>query len=132
MANALRRSDLVLPQLSYQIIGILFSVYNELGSGHHERYYQRGVAQALKESNLPPKEQVSFPLRFRGTPIGRYQLDFLIDGKVVLEIKKGGNFSKRHIDQVLQYLRGTNLKLAILANFAESGVKFKRLINFET
>ncbi|MBI3627712.1 MAG: GxxExxY protein [Candidatus Sungbacteria bacterium] len=131
MVNSVRRPDLIFPQLSYQIIGILFSVYNELGPGHHERYYQRSVAQALREIKLPFKEQVSFPLKFRTALIGRYQLDFLVDEKIVLELKKGDNFSKRHIDQVLQYLKSTNLKLAILANFAKSGVKFKRIINFE-
>jgi GxxExxY protein len=129
--TSLRKSDIFYPELSYQIVGILFSVYNELGPGHHERYYQRAVAQLLKESGLNFQEQRSIPTKFRGTYIGRSQLDFIIENKIVLEIKKGSRFSKRHIDQVLQYLKDTKLRLAILATFKQEGVVFKRIVNFE-
>jgi GxxExxY protein len=57
------------------------------------------------------------------------RLDFLIDKKGVVELKKGNYFSKSHIDQVLEYLRCKQLKLAILINFGSQGVVFKRIIN---
>ena len=62
--------------------------------------------------------------------IGKRILDFLVEGKIVVEIKKGNRFSKSHIDQVLEYLKINNLKLAILINFGSEGVMFKRIINF--
>lgn len=125
------RTDLIYPELSYQIVGALYSVYNALGPGHHEKYYQRAVAGALKDIGLDFKEQVSIPLKFKGASIGRYQLDFLVDNKIVLELKKGDKFSKRNIDQVLQYLKSSGLRLAILANFSSDKVSFKRIVNFE-
>ena len=73
---------------------------------------------------------MSFPLRYSGKIIGRKVLDFVIDDKIVVEIKKGDRFSKSHIDQVLEYLKTNNLKLAILINFGNSGVTFKRIVNF--
>jgi GxxExxY protein len=57
-------------------------------------------------------------------------LDFLVENKIVVEIKKGNRFSKRHIDQVIEYLKASNLKLAILINFGTQGVTFKRIVNF--
>ena len=62
--------------------------------------------------------------------IGKRILDFLVEEKIVVEIKKGNRFSKSHIDQVLEYLKINNLKLAILINFGSEGVMFKRIINF--
>jgi GxxExxY protein len=124
------KKDLIYPELSYQIIGILFEVYNQLGSGYHEKYYQRAIATELKRCSLSFREQVFIPLRFKKDIIGRQYLDFLIEGKVILEIKKGDRFSKRNIEQVLNYLKATGLKLGILANFGSKELKFKRIINF--
>jgi len=125
----LKRQDLIYPELSYQIIGILFEVYNQLGSGYHEKYYQKAVALQLKENKVSFKEQVYTPLIFKEEIIGKNFLDFLIEDKIILEIKKGDRFSKKHIEQILNYLKTTNLKLGILANFGLKDLKFKRIVN---
>lgn len=125
----LERKDLVYPELSYKIIGILFDVYNELGFGYHERHYQRAIFEILKEKNIKFKEQVYMPINFRNKIIGKHFLDFLIEDKIILEIKKDNRFSKRHIDQVNSYLKFSDKKLAILVNFDKNGVKSKRLVN---
>ncbi len=130
--DKLRRKDLIYPELSYQIIGGLFEVHNNLGSGHHEKYYQRALASELKRCKLSFKEQVYTPLIFKGEKIGDYYLDFLIEGKIVLEIKKGDRFSKKHINQVFSYLKAKNLKLGIVANFGLNELRFKRIINFDS
>ena len=127
----MNRIDLVYPELSYKVVGILFSVFNEVGYGYQEKYYQRAIAQALQESGIKFKEQVSAPLEFRGKIIGRYFVDFLIDDKIVLEIKRGDRFLKTNIDQVYAYLKRFNLKLGILINFTKSGLKFKRIVNIK-
>ena len=124
------RNDLVLPETSYTIIGCAFDVYNELGHGHHEKYYQRALAEALTDAKLRIKQQVYYPLQYHDKIIGKQFLDFLVEEKIIIEIKKDGGYSKRHIDQVLQYLARTNLSLAILINFGNQGVSFKRIINF--
>jgi GxxExxY protein len=132
MRKTIGRKDLVYPELSYQIVGILFEVYNQLGAGYHEKYYQRAIATELKRCNLSFKEQVFIPLHFKNEIIGRQYLDFLIEGKIVLEIKKGDRFSKRNIDQILEYLKVTGLKLGILANFGSKDLKFKRIVNLNS
>jgi GxxExxY protein len=98
----LKRNDLVYPELSYKIIGCAFDVYNFLGYGHHEKYYQRGLAEALLAKKLRFKQQVYFPLKYRQKIIGKTFLDFLVEEKIVIEIKKGERFSKTNIDQVLE------------------------------
>ncbi|MBI2012878.1 MAG: GxxExxY protein [Candidatus Colwellbacteria bacterium] len=119
---------LVEKELSYKIAGALFEVYNNLGGGYQEKYYQRAVAQELKNRDIKFIEQVQVPLKFKGSSVGRYFLDFLIEEKVILEIKVADKFYPRDIKQVLAYLKTANLDLGILANFTRSGLKLKRIL----
>lgn len=130
MKKVIRRKDLIYPELSYKIIGSAFDVYNELGGGHQEKYYQRSLAESFLKNNLNFKEQLSCPITYNGKIIGRRFLDFLVEDKIIVELKKGVRFSKSHIDQVLEYLKINGLKLAILITFGNEGVIFKRIVNF--
>lgn len=125
----LKRKDLLYPELSYKIVGVLFSVFNELGYQYQEKYYQRVVARCLGDLGISFKEQLSSPIEFRGQLIGRYIFDFLVDDKIILEIKRGDGFSITDIRQVLGYLKKSGLKLGILDRFSSRGLKFKRIIN---
>jgi GxxExxY protein len=132
MKAELKRNDLVYPELSYTIIGCAFEVYNELGYGHAEKFYQKAMALSLKKAGLQFKEQVHTPLKFQNEVIGRMYLDFLVEDKVVVELKKNARFSKSNIDQVNQYLITGNYSLALLINFSSDGVIHKRLVNINT
>ncbi len=124
-----KRNDLIYPELSYKINGILFDVYNELWPGHKEKYYQTAVYEALIQNNFKIEKELYIPVRYKGVKVGKYYLDFLIDNKIVLEIKKGDYFRKTNIEQVYQYLVATDLGLGILAQFTGSGVRTKRILN---
>ncbi len=128
----LRRTDLIEPELSYRIVGILFQVYNELGSGHLERVYQRAVRDALTRAGIAFQEQVAISVRFKERVIGRFLCDFLIESKVLLELKIGNRFTPRNIQQVTSYLKSLQFPLAILANFGRDGVIFKRILNLHS
>ena len=127
----LKRNDLIYPELSYQLIGILFEIFRQLGGSFQEKYYQRAIALELKKCNLGFKEQLFLPLYYKEEKIGKYYLDFLIENKIVLEIKKDKRFSKKDIEQIVAYLKTSNLKLGILANFTKDGLKFKRILNIK-
>lgn len=128
---ATAKEELVYPELSYAIIGILFDVYNKLGYGHKEIVYQRAIAASLKNIGLEFKEQVYAPVIFKNTVVGKNFFDFLIDNKVVLEIKRGNYFCKSHIEQIYQYLVVGNLKLGILIYFSPTKLHFKRIVNIK-
>jgi GxxExxY protein len=129
MKPIVRRNDLVYPELSYEIVGCAYEVWDELGFGHSEKIYQKSFAIVLRTKNKKFQEQVYYSLKFRDEIVGKGFLDFLIDDKIIIELKKDGNFSKTNIEQVLNYLKLSNLKLAILINFTKEGVKFKRIVN---
>jgi GxxExxY protein len=129
MKPVLRRDDLVYPELSYEIIGCAYEVLDELGPGHMEKIYQKALAIVLSTKNIKFKEQVYYPVKFRSKLIGKGFLDFLIEEKIIVELKKDNRFSKTNIEQVFNYLKLSGLSLAILINFTKEGIKFKRIIN---
>ncbi len=112
-APHVRRSDLLYPELSFTLIGILFDVDNQLGRGHKENYYENAVAVALEAKGVRYERQVYAPLEYNGAVVGKYFFDFLIEEKIVLELKQGTFFSKTNIDQVYAYLKVNNLKLVL-------------------
>lgn len=127
--SKLRRNDLIYPDLSYKIVGVLYDVYNEIGGGYREKYYQKATSIALSRANIIFKEQVYLLVSYKASKIGSQYLDFLIENKIILEIKVGENFVRRNIQQVYEYLKANGLKLGILANFTKTGLRYKRIIN---
>lgn len=116
-------------ELSYKIMGILFSVHSQLGNRYQEKYYQRAIEEALKESGLQYGKELEVDLRYNNKRIGKYFLDFLIEGTLILEIKAVPNFRPKDFTQVLAYLRANNLELGILANFRTERLVYKRILN---
>ncbi len=125
----LTRSDLVEPELSYKIVGVLYDVYNELGFGHREIVYGRALATAFSKAGIKFSEQVACDIRFDNQIVGKHFFDFLVENRIILEIKRGDRFLKNNFNQVVSYLQTSHLPLAILANFTSNGVSFKRVLN---
>lgn len=124
-----KKDTVIYPALSYKIVGMLYNIHNFIGGAHKEKFLQSAVEEELRKNNLPYKKELYSPLLYNDKVIGRYFLDFLIDDKIILELKKGERFSKIDIDQVLAYLKVKQLKLGLLANFTHSKVRIKRIIN---
>lgn len=123
--------DIIYPELSYKIIGVLFEVYNKFGYSYPEKYLQRAIEEALKTNKISFEKEKKVDLYFDEKKIGNHFVDFVIDGKVILEIKKGFKLSTADIKQVLMYLRSLNLKLGILVYFNSEKLLYKRIVNSE-
>jgi len=123
------RDKIIHKELSYEIVGILYDVYNELGFGYSEKIYEIAIAKELAAKGKQFKRQASFIISYKGECVGRYYLDFIIENKIVLELKRGNYFSKKNIEQIKGYLAATKMKLAILAQFTANGVKIFRAFN---
>lgn len=114
--------------LSYQIVGILINVYNKLGPGLREIQYQRALKREFSRHGLSFIEQVKLDLDYYGISLGTYRLDFLIENKIVLEIKSKAFFSVTDVRQVIAYLKKSHIDLGILAGFGGRSLKFKRIL----
>jgi len=122
-------AELIFSKLSYKIIGLLYDVYNKLQYGHKEKIYQKALIEELKQAKINFVRELYFPIYFKGKVISCYYFDFLIDSKIVLELKVANNFYQKDINQLLSYLKYKGYKLGILVIFTKDGLKYKRLVN---
>lgn len=120
---------IIYPELSYKLMRILFKIHRRLGNNYQEKYYQRAIEVELKKNNLPYKKEVLIKLYYANNNISQYFLDFIIDGKIVLEIKTVPFLKEEYYKQLLAYLDATNLKLGIIVNFRTKRLTYKRLVN---
>lgn len=117
------------PELSYEIVGALLEVNKDLGPGHPEKIYQRAMAEELRRRAIHFQEQFPIKIVYKDLRIGIYYADFVIDGKIVVELKTDRFFTRKNIDQIMGYLTVLKLRLGILANFTRNGLEYKRIIN---
>lgn len=127
--NPKTSKKVIFPELSYKIMGCLFDVYKTVGGGHRESYYQNAIKKAFIDQKINFQEQLYLPLKYKNTHVGKLFFDFLIEDKIILEIKVGQYFKKSNLEQVIDYLKTSNLKLGIIANFTREGVKSYRVLN---
>ncbi|MEX2028569.1 MAG: GxxExxY protein [Candidatus Curtissbacteria bacterium] len=120
---------LIHSDLSYKVMGILYEVHNKLGSSRQEKHYQRALELELVDCGLPFEREKKIVLDYKGKKIGDYFLDFVIDGKIVLELKAKDFYTSKDINQVISYLKTLNLHLGILVNFRSDRLKYRRVIN---
>ncbi|MFA5272051.1 MAG: GxxExxY protein [Candidatus Omnitrophota bacterium] len=114
--------------LTYQIIGALYCVHNDLGHVHKENIYHNAVAIELRDRHINFEEEKSLLIKYKDKPVGHYRPDFIIDDKVVLEIKAVPTMVKEMADQAFYYIKGTKYKLVLLANFGTKRLIVKRRI----
>lgn len=129
MTKLISTREIAYPELSYKVVGLIFKIHNELGAGLREKSYEDALELAFKNEGLNYKRQIHCPIYFNGEKVGSRFLDFLVDGKIILELKAGDKFSKANLNQINEYLKSNNLKLGILANFGSEQVKFRRIVN---
>ena len=114
-------------ELTGTVIREFYGVYNELGCGFLESVYAAAFAMALRSVGLRVEREVEIPVSFRGAVIGKFFADMVIDGVLLVELKALNGLTPTHQAQVMNYLRATNIELALLLNFG-SRPEMKRLI----
>ena len=110
-----------------QIIGAFFEVYNELGYGFLETVYRNAMAVALNTMGLQVYKEPSLTARFRGQVVGEFRADLMVGGCVILELKAVRSLESCHEAQLLNYLRASVLELGLLLNFGPKP-QVKRLL----
>lgn len=121
-------TDLLYADLTYKVRGAVFSVFNELGNGHKEQVYQRALEREFEELKIPYKKEVSLKVSYKGEAVGNYRPDFVIDDKIVVEIKAVEFMPKIFETQLVHYLKTTGFSLGLLVNFGSNRLYIKRLI----
>lgn len=122
---------LIYSDLTYGIIGSCFEVHNEKGNGYLEAVYQECLEIELASKGIPFEAQKPLRLTYKGKPLQQhYIVDFLINEKIILEIKAVKTLNDEHRAQVINYLKSTGMELGLLINFGSFGrIQHERFIN---
>ncbi|MBI6117838.1 GxxExxY protein [Salegentibacter maritimus] len=122
--------DIIYKDESYVIVGTLFNEYNNLGSGFSEIVYKDALELEFNSLNILPFErEKEYSVTYKGVVLRhKFYADFIAFDKIILEIKSIENIHDKHIAQCINYLKVSENRLAILANFHKDLLDHKRIV----
>ncbi|KZL51033.1 MULTISPECIES: GxxExxY protein [Cyanophyceae] len=122
--------DLKYQDITQKIIGASFEVHKFLGNGFQEVIYQRALAYELHQAGLTFAREIEQQIYYKNLPepIGTRRADFVVEGKVLVELKAVIQLEDVHLAQALNYLKVYKLEVGLLINFGSKSLTFKRLV----
>ena len=112
-----------------QIIGCAMEVHKQLGPGFQEVIYQRCLALEFSATGLRFGREIEYPIYYKGRKVGTRRADFIVDSRIVVELKALTALEDVHLVQAKNYVRAYNLEIGLLINFGGNRLEFKRLFS---
>jgi GxxExxY protein len=116
-------------ELTGKIIGCAMKVHSELGNGFQEVIYQRCLNIEMRKQGLLFSRELEMAIYYDGEDVGTQRVDFLVDDKVMVEIKAVSKLDDTHLAQIINYLEAYKLETGLLINFGSKSLEFKRITN---
>lgn len=123
------KKDIIYPDLSYKICGFCFYLHNKLGRYRNERQYADGLEELLKENGVEYMREKTLPPSFKGENKNRNIPDFIINNKIIIDLKAKDFITKEDYFQLRRYLVSSNKKLGLIVNFRQKYLYPKRILN---
>jgi GxxExxY protein len=122
--------ELLYSYITEKIIGSSFEVHKFLGNGFQEVIYQRALAWEMRQAGLDFSREIEQEIFYKELPepIGTRRADFVVEGKVLVELKALTKLEDVHLAQALNYLKAYRLEVGLLINFGSKSLEFKRLV----
>ncbi len=120
--------ELIQEELSQAIIGAAMKVLNTLKPGLDEKLYERALVIELRKQGHKVEQQRQFPVHYDGEHIGTLVPDLIVDELVIADPKVVTAFTDTFTAQMIGYLNITGLKLALLLNFKNAKLAWKRIV----
>jgi GxxExxY protein len=115
--------------LTGKIIGCAMKVHGTLGNGFQEVIYQRCLAIEMERQGLGYARELEMTIYYEGIDVGTRRVDFLVEDKIMVELKAITNLEDVHLAQALNYLEAYKLETGLLINFGSRSLQFKRVTN---
>ena len=115
-------------ELSFKIVGCAMDVHKHLGPGFPEAVYERALELELRKKELAYERQKVFRVTYDGKPVGDFRADFVVDSKVILELKAVSEIPAIFERQLHSYLQASKLRLGILINFGKEKLESRRIV----
>lgn len=121
-------SDIIYKEECYKIIGLCMDVHNELGKGFMEIVYKDALEVEFRRNGIPFEREKEFNIEYKGEVLPHsFYADFVVYDKIILEIKAVNKIAEEFLKQSLNYLSVSKIKLALLINFGEKSLVYKRI-----
>ncbi len=124
-------NKVIFKELSYKINGLLFEIHNNLGRYCNEKQYGDLFEKKLKDEKIIYQREKVLSESFDGEKIGRNRIDFIIENKIIVELKCERIIKREFYYQLRRYLKALNKKLGLLVNFRDQYLKPRRVLNSE-
>lgn len=121
--------ELLYKEQTFAVIGAAMEIHKILGSGFLEAVYHAALERELTLRGIPFESKVKLPVTYKDVIVGIYEADFIIDNKIIVEIKSVSKLNASHQAQAMHYLAATGLRLALLLNFGTGSLEHRRVIN---
>jgi GxxExxY protein len=118
---------LLYKELTDQIIGLYFKVYNNLGYGFLEKVYENALVLELQSAGMRVSTQQPISVYYIKSVVGNYYADLIIDDKVIVELKACDELCVDHRYQLVNYLKATSIEVGLLPNFGKKP-EFRRVV----
>ncbi len=115
-------------EITRRIIGCAYLVANALGCGFLQKVYENALAYELREAGLSVEQQKSVSVLYRGSPIGEYFADLLVNQTVVVKLKAAKALDEVHMAECLNYLKATGYRVCLLINFGVPKLQVRRIV----
>lgn len=122
-------TKIIYKDLSYKINGVLYAAHNDLAQHCNEQQVCDKIEFYLQSNNVQYEREKVLAPSFEGEKQRRNRVDFIIEDKIIIEVKVKNILTKDDFYQVMRYLEATNLKLGILVNFRRKYIYPKRILN---
>jgi len=122
--------ELKFKDITEKILGASFEVHKFLGNGFQEVIYQRALAWEMKQKGLDYAREIEQDIFYKDLlePIGTRRADFVVEGKILVELKAIIQLEDVHLAQALNYLKAYKLEVGLLINFGSKSLTFKRIV----
>ena len=120
---------LTIDEITYKINGCAMKVHNTLGNGFQEVIYQRCLAIELAKVGLQFGREIEQTIYYEGQEVGTRRADFVVENKVIVELKAVINLEDVHLAQAKNYVVAYNFDIGLLINFGANSLQFKKVFN---
>jgi GxxExxY protein len=124
-----KHGEFLYGDLSNKIIELAIKIHKNLGPGFVEKIYEKALSLEFKKLNIISETQKVIKVKYEGVLLGNQRVDFIVEDKIIVELKAVTELNNLHQAQMISYLKTTGKRVGLLLNFARPQLEIKRVMN---
>ena len=122
------QEKIIYKELSYKVVGCFYKIYDTFGPGHKEDIYHKSLCIEFEKNDIQYISKKKLSIEYEGKKVGIYEPDFIIENRIIIEIKSVMTMPKVFEKQLYYYLKASGYKLGYLVNFGSDKIDIRRRV----